>query len=94
MRPERTVAISPIVAGRAIKGPTVEMMLALLGEATPVRVAEEYRPLAGRYVLDQQDRELAPAIEALGYRVLVADTLMPGAPEARRLAAAVLEPWD
>jgi LPPG:FO 2-phospho-L-lactate transferase len=93
LRPDRTVAVSPIVGGRAIKGPTVEMMQSLLGEATPVRVAEEYRQLARRYVLDEVDRDLAPAIEALGYRVLVADTLMPGAEEARRLATAVLEPW-
>src|SRR5215470_15964417 len=42
MRPERTVAVSPIVGGRALKGPTVEMMLAMRGEATAARVAEEY----------------------------------------------------
>ena len=48
LRPERTVAISPIVAGRALKGPTVEMMVALRGQATPARVAEEYRRTGGR----------------------------------------------
>ncbi|HEY4027210.1 MAG TPA: 2-phospho-L-lactate transferase [Candidatus Dormibacteraeota bacterium] len=94
LRPERTVAVSPIVGGRALKGPTVEMMLALLGEATPIRVAEEYRRLAGRYVLDEQDRELAPAVAAMGYRVLVADTVMRGVAEAQRLATAVLESWE
>jgi LPPG:FO 2-phospho-L-lactate transferase len=93
LRRERTVAISPIVAGRALKGPTVEMMLAMRGEATAARVAAEYRGFAGRYVLDELDREQAPLVEAQGYRVLVTDTVMRDADEARRLAAAILEPW-
>lgn len=92
LRRERTVAVTPIVAGRSLKGPTVEMMLALCGEATPARVAERYRSFAGRYVLDEQDRDQAPAIEAMGYRVQVADTVMRDAGSARRLAAVLLEP--
>ena len=93
LRRERTVAVSPIVGGRALKGPTVEMMLALRGEATPARVAEEYSPLAGGYVLDELDRVEAPRIEALGYRVVVADTVMPGPEDALRLATTILEAW-
>jgi LPPG:FO 2-phospho-L-lactate transferase len=93
MRPDRTVAVSPIVGGRALKGPTVEMMLALHGEATPVRVARDYRPLAGRFVLDEVDRGLAPRIEQLGYRVLITDTVMAGVEGASRLAEAVLGSW-
>jgi len=94
MRRERTVAISPIVGGRALKGPTVEMMLAIVGEATPARVAREYRELAGRFVLDEVDREQAARIEALGCRVRVTDTVMQDVEGARRLAAAILEPWE
>jgi len=91
--PERTVAVSPIVGGRALKGPTVEMMRSLLGEATPLRVAQEYRSLARRYVLDNLDVSQTPAIEALGYRVLVTDTVMDGTEGARRLASVILESW-
>jgi LPPG:FO 2-phospho-L-lactate transferase len=93
MRPEATVAISPIVGGRALKGPTVEMMRTMLGEATPRRVAEEYRSIAGGYVLDDLDAGQEPAVRALGYRVLVTDTVMVGDEGARRLATAVLEHW-
>jgi LPPG:FO 2-phospho-L-lactate transferase len=93
LRRERTVAVSPIVGGRALKGPTVEMMLALRGEATPARVAEEYRAFAGRYVVDDLDRGQAPAVEACGYRVLVTDTVMRDAAGARRLATTLLEHW-
>jgi LPPG:FO 2-phospho-L-lactate transferase len=90
---ERTVAVSPIVGGRSLKGPTVEMLLALGKDATPTQVATEYRGLAAGYVLDEVDSERAPDIEALGYRVLVTDTVMHGAGEARRLATAILDAW-
>jgi len=90
---DRTVAISPIVAGRALKGPTVEMMLALHGEATPRRVAQEYGRLAGRFVLDTLDEGQTPAIEALGYQVRVTDTVMDDVDSARRLAATILGHW-
>jgi LPPG:FO 2-phospho-L-lactate transferase len=93
LRRERTVAVSPIVAGRALKGPTVEMLLAMRGEATPTRVAEEYRAFTGGYVLDELDLDQEAAVMALGYRVLVTDTVMHGAEGARRLASAVLEHW-
>jgi LPPG:FO 2-phospho-L-lactate transferase len=91
MRRERTVAVTPIVGGRALKGPTIEMLLAVGKEATPTQVAEEYRGLAAGYILDEVDRRLAPNIEALGYRVLVTDTVMPGAEAARRLATEILD---
>jgi LPPG:FO 2-phospho-L-lactate transferase len=93
LRRGRTVAVSPIVGGRALKGPTVEMLLALGKEATPTQVAEEYREFAAGYVLDEVDRGLAPAVEALGYHVLVTDTVMPDAEQARRLATAILDAW-
>jgi LPPG:FO 2-phospho-L-lactate transferase len=89
--PARTVAISPLVAGRALKGPTAEMMRTLRGEASAQRVAEEYRALARLFILDTLDADRAPAVEALGYRVLVTDTVMESPSAARRLAAATLE---
>ena len=91
VRPERTLAISPVVAGRALKGPTVEMMQAVWGAATTTRVAAEYRALAGVYVLDDLDGERRAAIESMGYRVLVTDTVMVDAGGARRLAATILQ---
>ncbi|HLH69205.1 MAG TPA: 2-phospho-L-lactate transferase [Candidatus Dormibacteraeota bacterium] len=93
LRPERTLAVSPIVGGRALKGPTMEMMRTLWGEVSPRRVAEEYRTMAGWFVVDEVDAAQAPAIASLGYRVLVADTVMPDSAAARRLAAAILRFW-
>ncbi|MBJ7611527.1 MAG: 2-phospho-L-lactate transferase [Candidatus Dormibacteraeota bacterium] len=89
--PDRTLAVSPLVGGRALKGPTAEMMRALRGEATALRVAEEYLPYARGFALDRMDSESAAAVEALGYRVLVTDTVMDGADGAQRLARALLD---
>jgi len=73
---ERTVAVTPIVRGAALKGPTVEMMRALGPAPNPIEVARLYRDVAGAFVLDERDRELTGAIEELGYRALVCDTVM------------------
>ena len=73
---ERTVAVTPIVGGVALKGPTVEMLRALDSEASPVGVARAYLSVAGAFVLDSRDAGLAGDIEAMGHRVIVCDTVM------------------
>jgi LPPG:FO 2-phospho-L-lactate transferase len=86
-----TVAVSPTVGGRALKGPTVEMMRSLGRDPSPAGVAAEYRALAGWFVLDAEDVAQRNAIGDLGYRVLVTDTLMPDAAAAEGLAGRILE---
>lgn len=87
----RTVAVSPTVGGRALKGPTVEMMRQLGRDPSPAGVAAEYRALAGWFVLDEDDAGAETAVANLGYRVLVTDTVMTDAGAAARLARAILE---
>jgi LPPG:FO 2-phospho-L-lactate transferase len=70
------VAVSPLVGGAAIKGPAVPMMRAMGFEATALGVARAYDDVLDGIVIDQVDAELAPAIEALGLRVAVTDTIM------------------
>jgi LPPG:FO 2-phospho-L-lactate transferase len=84
----KTVAVTPIVGGVAIKGPTVEMMRALGVDPSPVEVARKYRDVCAGFVLDARDRGLAPAIEQLGYRVEVTETVMNDG--GRRLAGELL----
>jgi LPPG:FO 2-phospho-L-lactate transferase len=84
--PARTMAVTPIVAGAALKGPTVEMLRGLGREATPTAIARGYRPYASSFVLDHRDAEEAAAIHALGYRVILLDTVMAGPAGRRRLA--------
>jgi len=87
---ERTVAVTPIVGGAALKGPTVEMLRALGFDATPLEVARQYTHVAGMFVLDNRDAGVAREIEAMGYRVMVCDTVMAdgGAALAKAISAA------
>ena len=84
--PARTMAVTPIVAGAALKGPTVEILQGLGREATPTGIARGYRPYAETFVLDNRDAPEATAIHALGYRVVLLDTVMTGPEGRRRLA--------
>lgn len=76
LAPPHTAAVTPIVAGASLKGPTVDMMKALGIAPSPVEVARMYRDVTGTFVLDERDRMLAAQIEELGYRVVVCDTVM------------------
>jgi LPPG:FO 2-phospho-L-lactate transferase len=86
---ERTVAITPIVRGAALKGPTIEMMRAVGPEPTPVAVARMYRDVAASFVLDMRDQELAADVDGAGLRTLVLDTVM--ADGGGTLAGAIVE---
>jgi LPPG:FO 2-phospho-L-lactate transferase len=87
------VAVSPIVRGRALKGPADRMLATLGHEVSAAGVAALYagpsEPVDA-LVIDEADRALAPRIEALGLRTLVAPTVMGGADDRRRLAEEVL----
>jgi len=83
-------AISPIVAGRALKGPTARMMEGLGMEASAFAVAELYRDFVDFFVLDQQDAILSGRVEALGIKPVVTDTVMASAVVKKELARATL----
>jgi len=85
------VAVSPIIAGRALKGPADRMLASLGHEATALGVARLYQGLVDRFVIDEADAALRPAIEALGMAVAVLPTVMPKAAERAALAAALVE---
>lgn len=89
-RRDSVVAVSPIVAGAALKGPADRMLTELGHEASVIGVAGLYAEVAGTLVIDDADADHAPAIEALGVRCLVRPTVMsqPGVREA--LARTVL----
>ena len=85
---DRTVAVTPIVGGAALKGPTVEMMRSMGLDPSPSGIARWYLAYASRFVLDERDRDLSATIEKLGYRVMVCDTVMRDG--GKTLAAKVL----
>ena len=90
-RKQQTVAISPIIGGKAIKGPLEGMLRGMGVEVSAQGVASLYADVVGTFVLDTDDRSLAPGIEKLGMRTDVIPTLMRSPAAKRRLAARVLE---
>jgi LPPG:FO 2-phospho-L-lactate transferase len=80
------VAVSPMVGGKAVKGPLGKMMAERSLEPSALGVARHYGNRVDGWVIDTIDRALAPAIEALGCRVLVRDTIMRTLDDKRRLA--------
>ena len=84
------VAISPIVGGKTIKGPADRMMASLGMTPTAVGVAECYAGFLDVLVIDEEDRDLAPSVEAAGVRAVVAQTIMRGPAEKRALAEVTL----
>jgi LPPG:FO 2-phospho-L-lactate transferase len=90
-RRQDTVAVSPIVAGRALKGPADRLLADLGHEASVAGVARIWSAYAATLVIDRADEALAPAVAAAGMRPVVAPTVMSGPAEAAGLARVVLD---
>jgi LPPG:FO 2-phospho-L-lactate transferase len=84
------VAVSPIVGGKAIKGPADRMLASLGHDPTALGVAQIYADVATGFVIDTVDADLAPAVERLGLRTHVTDTIMTDDAARIRLAREVL----
>jgi LPPG:FO 2-phospho-L-lactate transferase len=87
---DRVIAISPIVGGRALKGPAAHMMHSMLLRSSAAEVARLYMDFVGIFVLDEADRKQAAQVEALGIRPVVTDTVMHGLRERKSLARVIV----
>jgi LPPG:FO 2-phospho-L-lactate transferase len=85
------VAVSPIIAGAALKGPADRMMTELGHDASVVGVAGLYRTLASALVIDDADAMHADDVRRAGLEPVVCDTIMADADRAARLARRVLD---
>jgi LPPG:FO 2-phospho-L-lactate transferase len=85
------IVVSPIVGGKAIKGPAAKLMGELGLEVSAHSIARHYAGIVDAIVIDNSDAALAPAIEELGLRVLVTDTIMHQRPDRTRLAETLLK---
>ncbi len=91
-RRRAVVAVSPIVGGKALKGPADRLLVELGREASVVGVAQWYQDLVGTLVIDQVDADRAAEIEQLGLGVVVTDTVMSDPAVTVDLARTVLDP--
>ncbi len=86
-------AVSPLVGGRALKGPAAKMLKELGHPASALGVARMLQGVAGQFVIDTQDKALKKDIEGLGMQVKVTNTVMAGLADKVALAQAVMGPW-
>ena len=81
------IAVTPIIAGKAVKGPTAKIMDELRVEVSPVSVAEHYGGLLDGFVLDSHDSALADRFQI---PVQITDTLMTIPEDTERVARAAM----
>jgi LPPG:FO 2-phospho-L-lactate transferase len=89
-RRQETVAVSPIVAGKALKGPADRMLAELGHDPSVVGVARIWAPYAASLVIDEADGDRAGEVEQAGMRAVVGRTIMDGSEAAASLARLVL----
>lgn len=90
-RKDSVVAVSPIVAGTALKGPADRMLTELGMEPSVVGVARLYAPVCGTLVIDEQDSAMKTQVEDCGIRCVVTDTIMSKPGVGEELARVVLD---
>jgi LPPG:FO 2-phospho-L-lactate transferase len=88
-RRDHVAAISPIVGGRALKGPAAKMMKSMQLRSSAAEVAKLYVDFCGIFVLDEVDRKQAAQVTALDMRPVVTNTVMRGLRERKSLARVV-----
>jgi LPPG:FO 2-phospho-L-lactate transferase len=86
-----TIAISPVIGGKAVKGPVAAILERLAGGTSPAHVAGCYPGLIDALVVDEADAGGSEALAATGVRPYVTRTLMTDRRAARLLAEAVLD---
>lgn len=84
------IAVSPIIGGKALKGPADRMLASLGFESSALGVARMYQGLIDVLVIDDLDRDMAESIRALDIDVLVTQTIMGALDDRQRLAREVL----
>jgi LPPG:FO 2-phospho-L-lactate transferase len=85
-RRDKVAAISPIVGGRALKGPAAKMMKSMQLRSSASEVAKLYADFIGIFILDEVDRKQAAQVAALDMRPVVTNTIMRGLRERKSLA--------
>lgn len=89
-RRDRVAAISPIVGGKALKGPAAKMMKSMRLRSSAAEVAKLYADFTGVFILDELDRKQAVQVAALNMRPVATNTVMRGLRERKSLARVVV----
>jgi len=87
---DKVFAVSPIVGGKSLKGPSDKMLAQRGYDPTALGVARLYADFTGTFIIDPADKAQAGAISALGLKVAVIPTVMRTRAQKRKLARALL----
>jgi len=87
----KKIAVSPIVGGKALKGPAAKLLKEMGADVSAVGVAKQYADICDVFVIDSEDAGLASDIEALGMSVAITDTVMNSKLDKVSLAEFILE---
>jgi LPPG:FO 2-phospho-L-lactate transferase len=90
-RRDSVVAISPIVAGAALKGPADRMLTELGHDASVVGVARMYAPWCSTLIIDNADAHLVDAVKKEGMECVVTNTIMSSPEIATDLSRVALQ---
>ncbi len=90
-RRAHVIAVCPIVGGKSLKGPSDQMMAQLGYDVTPLGVARMYQDFCGAMVIDPVDSSYGPAVESLGFELVVHPTVMRNIEDKQLLARRILE---
>jgi LPPG:FO 2-phospho-L-lactate transferase len=85
------LAVSPLIGGKAVKGPAAKMYREMGLDPTALSVAEHYGDLLEGFIMDNEDRELALQLSENGIRIFTTDSLMKDRQDRVVLAENVLE---
>jgi LPPG:FO 2-phospho-L-lactate transferase len=85
------IAVSPLIGGNAVKGPTAKIMRELQRDASPLAVADHYRGVIDGFVLDECDAGLVGQFDI---PVAITNTLMKSLADRERVATVALELVD
>jgi LPPG:FO 2-phospho-L-lactate transferase len=91
VRSHPVLAVSPLIAGRTVKGPAAKMYAELGIQPSALAVARHYAAVLGGFIFDRVDIDQAESIRALGVVPFATDTWMRTPQDRRRLAGELLE---
>jgi LPPG:FO 2-phospho-L-lactate transferase len=87
----KVLAVSPIIAGAAVRGPAAAMLAQLGHEVSAAGVAALYDDFLDLMILDNRDEELVPRLSSSGLETLTAQTIMETEASKTHLAGRILK---
>lgn len=87
---KKVIAISPIIQGKAVKGPVINMLKQLGFKANSFSCMQIYKDICKSFILDKSDKILQKKFSALNQQSIFTDTLMTSLADKKKLAKFII----